>query len=296
MKNELTLLTKALRNGLGTALAFGLVTMPVAVLAQDPDASEEETYLEEVVVTGSRLQDNVNLASSTPVLSVSGEEADIRGNVRVEDFVNIMPQVFAAQAGELANGATGTAQLNLRGLGAQRTLVLVDGFRLPYGSSQSSPANVDVIPMQLVERVDILTGGASAVYGSDAVGGVANFILKRDFEGVEFGYQWGTQYNKNSDSFWESVLLAGSQPVPDKSWDGRENNFHAIIGINSADGRGNATVFASYENRKSVVQADRIFSGCALGQDDGPESFGGYGCIGSSNFRRFFGPGGSAFR
>jgi outer membrane receptor protein involved in Fe transport len=296
MKNELNLLTKALRNGLGTALALGLATTPVAVLAQDPDASEEETYLEEVVVTGSRLQDNVNLASSTPVLSVSGEEADIRGNVRVEDFVNIMPQVFAAQAGELANGATGTAQLNLRGLGAQRTLVLVDGFRLPYGSSQSSPANVDVIPMQLVERVDILTGGASAVYGSDAVGGVANFILKRDFEGVEFGYQWGTQYNKNSDSFWESVLLAGSQPVPDKSWDGRENNFHAIIGINSADGRGNATVFASYENRKSVVQADRIFSGCALGQDDGPESFGGYGCIGSSNFRRFFGPGGSAFQ
>jgi len=298
MKNNLYLLNKAIREGLGTALALSLVAVPMAAVAQDQDQNtgEEEMYIEEVIVTGSRLQDNPNLASSTPVLSVSGEEADIRGNVRVEDFVNILPQVFAAQAGELANGATGTAQLNLRGLGAARTAVLVDGFRLPYGSSQSSPANVDVIPMQLVERVDILTGGASAVYGSDAVGGVANFILKRDFEGVEFGYQWGQQHNSNNDSFWESVLVAGGQPVPGSSSDGRENNLHFIIGANTADGRGNVTVFASYENRKGVVQGDRIFSGCALGQDDGPESFGGFGCVGSSNFRRFFGPGGSAFQ
>jgi outer membrane receptor protein involved in Fe transport len=296
MKNELNLLINAVRGGLGTALALSLVTMPVAVLAQDPDASEEETYLEEVIVTGSRLQDNPNLAASTPVLSVTGEEADIRGNVRIEDFVNIMPQVFAAQAGEVSNGASGTAQLNLRGLGARRTLVLIDGFRLPYGSSQSSPANVDVIPMQLVERVDILTGGASAVYGSDALGGVANFILKRDFEGMEFGYQWGQQYNNNNDDFWASVLEAGGQPVPGSSWDGRENNFHMIVGLNSADGRGNATVFASYENRQGVVQADRVFSGCALGQDDGPQSFGGYGCIGSGNYRLFVGPGTTAFQ
>jgi outer membrane receptor protein involved in Fe transport len=296
MKNELNCLTNAVRNGLGAALALSLMTMPLAVLAQDQGVEEEETLIEEVVVTGSRLQDNPNLASSTPVLSVSGEEGVVRGNVRVEDFVNIMPQVFAAEGSEVSNSALGTAQLDLRGLNPIRTLVLVDGFRLPYGSSQTSPPNLDIVPMQLVERVDILTGGASAVYGSDAIAGVANFILKRDFEGVEFGYQWGKQYNSNSDSFWQSVLEAGGQPVPGSSWDGRENNFHAIIGLNSGDGRGNVTVFASYEDRKAVVQSDRIFSGCALGQDDGPESFGGYGCIGSSNFRRFFGPGGSAFQ
>jgi len=165
MKNELNCLTKAFRNGLGAALALSLMTMPLAVLAQDQDVDEEEMLIEEVVVTGSRLQDNPNLASSTPVLSVSGEEAAVRGNVRVEDFVNIMPQVFAAEGGEVSNGALGTAQLDLRGLNPIRTLVLIDGFRLPYGSSQTSPANLDVIPMQLVERVDILTGGASAVYG-----------------------------------------------------------------------------------------------------------------------------------
>jgi outer membrane receptor protein involved in Fe transport len=279
-------------------MALSLAATPMAVLAQDADTNEqdEDLMMEEVVVTGSRLMDNPNLAASTPVLSVSGDEADIRGNVRIEDFVNIMPQVFAAQAGEVSNGATGTAQLNLRGLGAQRTLVLIDGFRLPYGSSQTSPANVDIIPMQLVERVDILTGGASAVYGSDAVGGVANFVLKRDFEGVEFGYQWGAQYNDNDDSFWRNVLEAGSQPVPGSVTDGKEHNWHMIVGMNTADGRGNATVFASYEDRKGVTQRDRIFAACALGQDDGAESFGGFGCVGSSNFRRFFGPLGSAFQ
>ena len=298
MKNDLNHLTKAIRNGLGTALALSLVAVPLAAVAQDqdPNTGEEEAYLEEVIVTGSRLQDNPNLAASTPVLSVSGEEADIRGNVRIEDFVNIMPQVFAAQAGELSNGATGTAQLDLRGLNPVRTLVLIDGFRLPYGSSLSSPANVDIVPMQLVERVDILTGGASAVYGSDAVAGVTNFILKRDFEGVEFGYQWGAQWNDNDSSFWRSVLEAADQPVPGSTTDGKEHNFHMIVGSNTADGRGNVVLFASYEDRKGVWQRDRDFSGCSLGQDDGAQSFGGYGCIGSSNFRRFFGPGGSAFQ
>jgi len=295
MKNELNRLTKAVRGGLGTALALSLVTMPVAVMAQNPDTDEEELLLEEVIVTGSRLQDNPNLAASTPVLSVSGDEADIRGNVRIEDFVNIMPQVFAAQAGEVSNGASGTAQLDLRGLNPVRTLVLIDGFRLPYGSSQSSPANVDVVPMQLVERVDILTGGASAVYGSDAVAGVTNFILKRDFEGVEFGYQWGAQWNDNDDSFYSSVLNLASQPVPDSTTDGKEDNFHMIVGMNTADGRGNATVFASYETRDGVWQRDRDFSACTLGQDDGPESVGGYGCVGSGNYRLFVGPGGAAF-
>jgi outer membrane receptor protein involved in Fe transport len=298
MKNELSLIAKAVREGLGAALALSLVMVPLAAVAQDqdPDVGEEETYLEEVIVTGSRLSDNPNLAAATPVLSVSGDEAAIRGNVRIEDFVNILPQVFAAQAGEVSNGAVGTAQLDLRGLNPIRTLVLVDGFRLPYGSSQSSPANVDVIPMQLVERVDILTGGASAVYGSDAIGGVANFILKRDFEGLEFGYQWGAQYNDNDDNFWASVLEAGSQPVPGSKTDGKEHNVYMILGMNTADGLGNATVFASYEDRDDIPQANRVFSGCALGQDDGPESFGGYGCVGSSNFRRFFGPLGSAFQ
>jgi outer membrane receptor protein involved in Fe transport len=219
----------------------------------------------------------------------------MRGNVRIEDFVNVLPQVFAGQASEVSNGASGTATLNLRGLGSARTLVLIDGRRLPYGSSGISSANLDVIPMQLVERVDILTGGASAVYGSDAVGGVANFILKRDFEGVELGYQYGASYNDNSDSFWASVLEAGGQPVPSSSWDGKEHVYYALLGGNLERG-GNVTLFASYEDREAISQANRIFSGCALGQSSGSSSFGGFGCVGSANYRLFGGPGGFAFQ
>ena len=273
----------------GLGFLASALALPVGTaVAQD----QEDEPLEEIITTGSRLSMNPNLASAVPVLSVTGEEGAIRGNVRIEDFVNVLPQVFAGQASEISNGASGTATLNLRGLGSQRTLVLIDGRRLPYGSSGSSSANLDIIPLQLVERVDILTGGASAVYGSDAIGGVANFILRDDFEGVEIGYQYGNSYNSNDDSFWGGVLNAASQPVPGSSTDGDEHLVHALFGVNTSDGRGNATLFMSYEDRSSIEQKDRVFSGCALGQDDGPESFGGFGCIGSGNFRTFGGPGG----
>lgn len=275
----------------GAALALTSL-VPLAANAQ----TAEEEVLEEITVTGSRLTANPNLSAATPVLSVTAEQAVIRGNVRIEDFVNILPQVFAAQASEVSNGASGTATLNLRGLGTERTLVLIDGRRLPYGSSQISSVNLDVIPLQMVERVDILTGGASAVYGSDAIGGVANFILKRNFEGVEVGAQYGASYNSNDDSFWENVLQAGDQPVPGSSTDGDETLVYGMLGVNTGDGRGNATLFASYEDRKAILQQDRVFSGCALGQDTGPSSFGGFGCVGSGNFRLFGGPGGFAFQ
>ena len=174
--------------------------------------------------------------------------------------------------------------------------MLIDGRRLPYGSSQISSVNLDVIPTQLIERVDILTGGASAVYGSDAVGGVANFILKRDFEGVELGVQHGSSFNSNDDPFWEQVLQAGGQPVPGSNTDGDETLVYGILGANSGDGRGNVTLYASYEDRKAISQANRVFSGCSLGQNSGPNSFGGFACVGSGNFRLFGGPGGLGFQ
>ena len=268
------------QTGLGFLVAA--LAMPVGTaVAQD----QEDEPLEEIITTGSRLRANPNLAAATPVLSVTGAEGVARGNVRVEDFVNVLPQVFANQAAEVSNGASGTAALDLRGLGRNRTLVLLDGRRLPYGSSSISAPNLDVVPMQMVERVDILTGGASAVYGSDAISGVANFILKRDFEGVEVGIQYGQSYAANDDGFYRNVLEAASQPVPGSTTDGAETTIYGMIGANTDDGRGNVTVFASFENREAIWQADRIYSGCALGQDDGPESYGGLGCVGSGNYR-----------
>jgi outer membrane receptor protein involved in Fe transport len=277
---------------LATTLLSG-AGLSAPAFAQDAD---EADTTDRVVVTGSRLQTNPNLVAASPVLSVSGEEADIRGNIRIEDFVNILPQVFAGQASEVSNGASGTANLNLRGLGANRTLVLIDGRRLPYGSSQTSAPNLDIIPTQLVERVDILTGGASAVYGSDAVAGVANFILVDDFEGLEIHAQTSISNSPNGNDLWDNVLRAGGQPVPGEVWDGAEYSLSMTLGANSDDGRGNATIFASYENREAMSQADRSVSGCALGQSTGATSFGGFGCVGSGNFRAFGGDGGFGFQ
>jgi outer membrane receptor protein involved in Fe transport len=103
-------------------------------------------------------------------------------------------------------------------------------------------------------------------------------------------------YNSNDDDFWASVLEAGSQPVPGSTTDGEEALVYMMLGANAPDGRGNATVYASYEDRRAIAQADRVFSGCALGQDDGSESFGGFGCVGSGNYRLFVGSGGAAFQ
>jgi len=275
------------------SLAVGLVLASAPAYAQDTDVTSDGDELaindeNAIVVTGSRLNVNPNLEGANPVLSVTSEQITQQGTVRIEDLVNQLPQVFASQAGEVSNSATGTAQINLRGLGAERTLVLIDGKRLPYGSSVSSPANVDLIPSQLIERIDILAGGASAVYGSDAVGGVANFVLKRDFEGVEIDIQGGFQQTGNNSDFFAGVLDAAQQNVPGSTTDGAEYSFTGILGANTADGRGNVTIFGNYERRESVTQNNRIFSACTIGESSNPvTSFGGAGCVGSGNFRLF---------
>jgi len=242
------------------------------------DAGEDE-----IIVTGSRLNVNPNLTAANPVLSVSSEEIAIRGIVNIEDLTNSLPQISAAQTSEQSNGATGTAQLDLRGLGAVRTLSLLDGRRLPYGDSASTAVNLDLIPTNLVERVEVLTGGSSAVYGSDAVSGVVNFILKDDFEGVELDVQYGFAQSGNNRSLFEEVLIANEQPVPGSVTDGEEITGSITFGANLDNGRGNVTGFASYQNRNEIIGADRVGSACTLGSG----GTNGFGCVGSSNFRRF---------
>lgn len=275
------------------SFAVGLALAATPSFAQDAE-TEEAAEDNAIIVTGTRLNVNPNLEGASPVISVDQADIKAQGTVRIEDLVNQLPQVFAGQAGEVSNGSTGTSSLNLRGLGAVRTLVLIDGRRLPYGSSQTSPANLDLIPTQLIERVDILAGGASAVYGSDAVGGVANFVLRNDFEGIEIDVQGGFQQNGNGIDFFQSVLESAEQPVPGSVTDGEEYSITGIIGTNTADGRGNVTIFANYERREEVIQADRTFSACTIGPSG--SGFEGVGCVGSANFRLFGGPGGFAFQ
>jgi iron complex outermembrane recepter protein len=271
-----------------TALS-GVAAFSAPAFAQDGD--QEDT----IVVTGSRLN-QANINSASPVFQINADEVNTRGITRVEELLNILPQAFSSQTSQTSNGASGTATLNLRGLGSTRTLVLVDGKRLPYGSPSSSASNLDLIPAQLIQRVDIVTGGASAVYGSDAMAGVANFIMRRDFEGIMFDGQVGAYQDGNGNDFAAAVLGAGAIPVPGGTLDGRNVMASITFGANTADGRGNVTAFLSYQDQNAIRQDARDYSACAYGSSGpSPTSIGGIGCVGSSTFRRFFTPGGDLF-
>ncbi|RZJ32333.1 MAG: TonB-dependent receptor, partial [Brevundimonas sp.] len=167
----------------------GFAALAFVAPAAAQDASQD-AQLDEIVVTGSRIP-QTNLVTTSPVTQVTGEDIDIAGVTRVEDLINQLPQAFAAQNSTVANGASGTATVSLRNLGSSRTLVLIDGRRMGYGSPNDDAADLNQIPEQLVERVEVMTGGASAVYGSDAIAGVVNFIMKKDFEGIQIDAQYG---------------------------------------------------------------------------------------------------------
>ena len=274
-------------------LTLGMMPM-MAIAQDDPETDETETEgeseapdIDRMVVTGSRLRTNANITAPNPVLSVGEGEIEARGVTRIENLVNDLPQVFASQTTEVSNAATGTATVDLRGLGAIRTLPLINGRRLPFGSPFSSPANVNVVPTSLIERVDVVTGGASAVYGSDAIGGVINFILKKDFEGIEFDMQGSFNQATNDDGLAEGVLAAANISDADSTTDGREIQVSLTMGANTPDGRGNVTTLLEYTNQNAITQDGRDESACALGDGTGPTSFMGVACSGSLNFRGF---------
>ena len=247
-----------------------------AAIAQDTN--------DEIVVTGTRIP-STNAISTSPVTTIGNVEFDIRGTTRVEDLVNTLPQAFAAQGANASNGATGTATVNLRGLGSVRTLVLVDGRRLQYGSAigGASAPDLNQIPGALVERVDVLTGGASAVYGSDAIAGVVNFIMIDDFEGVRIDGQLSGNQHSNNDGVSQEILNRSGFGVPEKGvFDGKGQEITLIVGANTEDGRGNVTAYAGYRNNDAVTQDTRDYSRCQFGGGAFTASrpF-GFGCSGS---------------
>jgi outer membrane receptor protein involved in Fe transport len=243
--------------------------------------------VEEIVVTGSRIP-QPNLTSISPVTVVGQQDVQLRGVTRVEDLVNQLPSVFAAQSSSVSNGATGTAQVNLRGIGADRNLVLVNGRRLPFGSPNSTPADVNQVPSSLVERVEVLSGGAASIYGSDAISGVVNFIMQRDFEGVRLnaqysGYQHNNDYDTNGNL--REVIAGRSATNPaqfrlpeDNVYDGFSTEVSMLMGVSTEDGRGNITAYASYRDSDEILQRDRDYSACSIGV----ASATGFTCGGSS--------------
>lgn len=251
-KKPLTLAVRA-------ALGVGTMFMAFPVLAQEE--------LGEIVITGSRIQ-RANLVTSSPVAQIDSVQLGYTGATRVEDAVSQLPQIQLDQDSGQSIESNGTATLQLRNLGTSRTLVLFDGKRLPIASPSSteSAADINFIPLALLERVEVLTGGASSTYGSDAVAGVVNFIPIKDFEGVKFDYQAsGYRHDNDGNAVADATIARGFPVATGTSSDGDTNDISFVIGGNLNDGRGNVTAYATYRDISAVTQAERDYSACVFG-------------------------------
>ncbi len=264
-------------------MAFlGLSATQASAAAAAADAGAGE--VSEIVVTGTRIP-SPNLTSIAPVTTVGNADIKAQGVTRMEDITNSLPQVFAGQGSSITNGQSGTATVNLRGLGSSRTLVLIDNRRLMGGDPGLPSADLNFIPAALVERVDVLTGGASATYGADAVAGVVNFIMLKNFEGVRIDAQY-SGYQHTNDNGVASVLNAARAssanpfefPAPPKnSFEGEGSEVSFVIGVNAPDGKGNVTAYAAYRQNNPILESQRDFSACTFAT-----TAAGFGCSGSA--------------
>ena len=183
-QNKHNPLVKAIRNALlaGAAISMAATGSALAEEADDEEADEEENT---VTVTGSRIK-RTDIEGSLPVTVIDREMIELSGEANAADFLRSMTfnssGSFRPQSG---SSAQGTASISLRGIGSSRTLVLVDGRRLPKSPSTGSNQDLNTIPMGAIERIEVLSDGASAIYGSDALGGVVNVITRKDFEGAQ---------------------------------------------------------------------------------------------------------------
>lgn len=238
-----------------------------------PAAMAADAPIQEVVVTGSRIS-SPNMTSISPVTAISSEDIQVTGKVRVEDIINQLPQAMAAQGSTISNGSTGTATVDLRGLNAKRTLVLINGRRLMPGNPDSAPGvnsgapDLNQIPRALIERVEVLTGGASSVYGADAVAGVVNFIMNTRFEGVMLEANYSFNQHENDNPVADIVRDKG-YALPDSNvTNGYTRDFSFVMGSNFADARGNATFYATYRDVEAVLQGDFDYSACSFNSGD----------------------------
>lgn len=199
----------------------------------EPDPQAES---EEVVVTGTRIT-NPNLSLSTPVLSVGENEIELQQAQTAEELLRQLPGAVPSIGPAVNNGADGSARIDLRGLGSNRNIILLDGMRVtPVGLD--AVVDLNNVPLALVERVDVVTGGASTVYGADAISGALNFVLKDDFEGVE--------------------LDAGYRIT--QEGDGEIFRADLTLGAGFEDGRGNVVLGIAYQDANAVFQGDRPFA------------------------------------
>jgi iron complex outermembrane recepter protein len=276
--------TKKLRDAIALSLLSG-VCFTAYAQNETTDSKENEEQLDEIVVTGSRIKSQTITASS-PVLEIGQEEFTVSGTTRPEDLVNQYPQLTPAFDSQENNPSTGYATVSLRNLGADRTLTLINGRRLPPGAAESR--DISIVPSALVSRVDILTGGASAVYGSDAVAGVVNFVLDTEFEGFSASYGYSAYQHNNENEYIQGRIAARNFPFEDgnSGFDGQANDVALAFGSSFADGLGHAMGWMTYRENDALFHGQRDYSGCAL--NAAGTACGGSGTNAFGNFQ-FFG-------
>ena len=219
----------------------------------------------DIVITGSRIP-QPNLTSSSPVTVLSSQDVKLQGTTRTEDLINSLPQAFAAQGSNVSNGSTGTATVNLRGLGSVRTLVLINGRRLQPGDPRLPVPDINFVPAPLIKRVDVLTGGASSVYGADAVSGVVNFIMDTSFRGLKIDAQASTFWHDNhtNDDVLNANAARGYRPPTGNSVNGGAQDLAVAFGAGFDDNRGSILAYATYRKQDAVLESSRDYSFCSL--------------------------------
>ncbi|MGH6878909.1 MAG: TonB-dependent receptor domain-containing protein [Rhizomicrobium sp.] len=250
--------------------------------------------VETVVVTGSRLPrpPQQGVSSARPFTVIAQQELKFEGTTDLSVVINNLPEAFADQSSTVSNGARGIASVDLRGLGAKRTLVTIDGTRLMPGDPQDPVPDIDDLPAALVDHVEVLTGGASTVYGSDALAGVVNFILRKDFEGIELDGTTSVEQAANDNSVQRArIAAAGYTEAPENVWDGATEDVTLLLGSGADGGKGNVTAYLGYRSAQPVLARD--FSACPLETtlvrfNAADPLHTGLVCSGSSTFNRWF--------
>jgi outer membrane receptor protein involved in Fe transport len=241
------------------ALVVSLVTVAVSASAQDtaqptdqaapPAAAPAATTQagqpanppEEIVVTGSRIE-RKDFVANSPVITLSSEQMEEHADITLDTYLNTLPQVNPAGTTTSNNPPNnGQSNIDLRGLGPNRNLVLIDGRRAMVSASDQT-VDLNTIPAALIDSIEIISGGASAVYGADAVAGAVNLKLKDDFQGADFEYNYSNATGP---------------------WDAEEYNISGVLGANFAEEKGNAVVAFDYSKREPMIKSQRDFSAVA---------------------------------
>ncbi|MEN8615821.1 TonB-dependent receptor [Shewanella baltica] len=236
--NKNSFLAYSVRVALVGSIAASALTIPVASAAEDGVEK-----VERIQVTGSRIK-RTDMETSSPVSVIDASAIIASGATSIDDVLQKMTSAGGAMTNAaINNGSGGNSRINLRGLGESRTLILVNGRRMiASGTGAASTVDLNTIPVSMIQRVEVLKDGASAVYGTDAIAGVVNIILKRDFDGLELNAQTGISARGDADETSLDFTLG--------------NTFE----------RGNIVVNAQYTKRGEASQADRGFSDCPIAE------------------------------